>query len=188
MKIEKMVNLIIGNFAKQYKSHLLHLEAEEYLGWLTRHLPGMFGVVLRFVVYKFLLKKLSSFILIYPGVYLTHTYGISFGKSCSINTNAILDGRGGITIGDHVMIGPHAYIASSSHSHDNLSIPMSSRGHYMKPTVIKNDVWIGANTTILGGVTIGTGVIVGAGAVVTKDIPNYTVVGGVPAKKITSRK
>ena len=57
----------------------------------------------------------------------------------------------------------------------------------MKPVTIKNDVWIGANTTILGGVTIGKGVIVGAGAVVTKDVPDYTIVGGVPAKEIGFR-
>lgn len=167
--------------------HLLHLEAEEYLGWLARNLPGMTGVTLRFIVYKFLLKKLGSFILIYPGVHLTHTYGISFGKKCSINSGAILDGRGGITIGDDVMIGPHSYIASSSHTYDNPKVPMTSRGHFMKPVTIKDDVWIGANTTILGGVTIGKGVIVGAGAVVTKNVPNYTIVGGVPAKKIGFR-
>lgn len=182
-----MVNIIIRNFIKQYKSHLLHLEAEEYLGWLTRHLPGMLGVSLRFFVYKILLKKLTSFILVYPGVYLTHTYGISFGKDCSINSGAILDGRGGITIGDYVMIGPHAYIASSSHSYKDLSVPMTSRGHYMKPVAIKNDVWIGANATILGGVTVGKGVIIGAGAVVIEDVPNYNIVGGVPAKKIGLR-
>jgi len=150
-------------------------------------LPGMMGVLLRFFVHKVLLKKLGSFILIYPGVHLTHTYGISFGKHCSINSGAILDGRGGITIGDCVMIGPHSYIASSSHTYDNTSIPMTSRGHFMKPVTIKNDVWIGANTTILGGVTIGKGVIVGAGAVVTKDVPDYTIVGGVPAKEIGFR-
>ena len=183
-----MGNKIIRNFIKQYKSYLLHLEAEEYLGWPTRHLPGMMGVLLRFFVYKILLKRLASFILVYPGVYLTHTYGISFGKNCSINSGAILDGRGGITIGDYVMIGPQVYIASSSHVYKDISVPMTLRGHYMKPVVIKNDVWIGANATILGGVTIGNGVIISSGAVVTKDVPDYYIVGGVPAKKIGSRK
>jgi acetyltransferase-like isoleucine patch superfamily enzyme len=58
----------------------------------------------------------------------------------------------------------------------------------MKPVIIKDDVWIGANAIILGGVTLGKGVIIGAGAVVTKSVPDYYVVGGVPAKKIYSRK
>ncbi len=183
-----MGNIVILNFINQYRSRLWHLEAEEYLGWLVRHLPGMAGVTVRALVYRFLFKKLSSFILIYPGVYLTHTYGIICGKRCSINSGAILDGRGGITLGDDVMIGPHVYIASSSHAYNDLSIPMSSRGHDMKPVIIESDVWIGANATILGGVTIKKGAIVGAGAVVRQDVLSYEVVGGVPAKRVGFRR
>lgn len=148
----------------------------------------MAGVLFRYIFYRILLKSLSSFILIYPGVYLTHTYGIRIGKNCSINTGAILDGRGEITIGDYVMIGPHVYITSSSHDYKNISTPMSLLGHSMKPVVIKNDVWIGANVTILGGVTIGNGVVIGSGAVVAKDVPDYYIIGGIPAKKIGFRK
>lgn len=182
-----MSNIVIRNFIKQYRPYLLHLEAEEYLGWLTRFLPGMFGFIVRFIVYRILLKRLESSILIYPGVILSHTYGISFGKNCSINSGTILDGRGGIDIGDYVMIGPHVYIASSSHIYDDTSAPMALRGHKMKPVIIKNDVWIGANVTILGGVTVGSGVIIGSGAVVTEDVPDYYIVGGIPAKRIGSR-
>jgi acetyltransferase-like isoleucine patch superfamily enzyme len=179
---------IFKNFFKQYKFHFLHLEAEEYLGWLTRYLPGMLGMTLRYIVYRILFKKLDSFILIYPGVYLTHTYAISFGKSCSITSGAILDGRGSITVGDYVMIGPNSCLISSNHRHKDVSKPIPLLGHDKAPLKINDGVWIGANATILGGLTIGKGAIVAAGAVVVKDVPEYTIVGGVPAKFIANRK
>jgi len=175
-------------FINQYKPYMFHIEAEEYLGWLTRYLPGLSGLVIRAGVYKLLLKKVQGMILVYPGVYLTHTYGIESGKVVSINTGAILDGRGGISIGDYVMIGPNVCIASSSHTYKNKTQPITLQGHQMEPVVIEEDVWIGANATILGGVTIGRGAVVGAGAVVVKDVAENTIVGGVPAKVISRRE
>lgn len=174
-------------FYNQYKRYLFHLEIEEYLGFLTRYLPGFLGLALRAGVYKLLLKKVQGMILIYPGVYLTHTYGIQAGKAVSINTGAILDGRGGISIGDYVMIGPNVCIASSSHKHKNQDLPITLQGHKMEPVVIEEDAWIGANATILGGVTLGKGAVVGAGAVVVKDVSSNSIVGGVPAKVIGQR-
>lgn len=98
-----------------------------------------------------------------------------------------------ITIGDHVMFGPNVTMISGDH---RIDIP----GKYMSeikgtdklpendlPIVIKGDNWIGANSTILKGVTIGVGAVIAAGAVVTKDVPPYTIVGGVPAKVISNR-
>ena len=84
--------------------------------------------------------------------------------------------------GNNVWIGPHTLITTINH-------PLSSKGRrehlgIAKPVTIGNDVWIGGNCTILPGVTIGNNVIVAAGAVVTKDVPDNCVVGGVPAKKI----
>jgi acetyltransferase-like isoleucine patch superfamily enzyme len=180
--------MTVFNFIKRYKSHLLHLEAEEYLGWLTRYLPGMFGLVMRYIVSIILFKRLGSFIYIYPGVYLTHTYGISFGKSCAINSGAVLDGRGNISIGNFVMIGPNSCLVSSDHGHKDVLRPMLLQGHENAPLKINDDVWIGANVTILGGVTIGKGAIIAAGAVVVKDVPEYAIVGGVPAKLIADRR
>ena len=177
----------IINFFRQYKKHLFHIAIEEYLGWITRSLPGFLGITSRFLVYKLLLKKLDGFILLYSGVYLTHTYGISLGNQVGINNGAILDGRGGIEIGDYSMIGPHACLFSSSHSHQDTSKPISLQGHKMKPLRIGKDVWIGANSTILGGIKIGDGAIIGANAVVTKDVSAYSIVGGVPASFLGKR-
>ena len=87
-----------------------------------------------------------------------------------------------VYIGDHVMIGPNTLITTVNHP----LTPMGRRRHLgiAKPVRIGNDVWIGGNVTILPGITIGNNVVVAAGAVVTKDIPDNTLVGGVPARKI----
>ena len=87
-----------------------------------------------------------------------------------------------VTMGDWVMIGPHVLISTVNH-------PLSPRGRrnrlgVAKPVRIGDDVWIGGHATILPGVTIGDGAVVAAGAVVTKDVPPYTVVAGVPARVI----
>jgi acetyltransferase-like isoleucine patch superfamily enzyme len=178
---------VFSNFFKTYRSHLIHLELEEYLGWLTRFLPGMLGVGLRFLIHKLLLKHMGGFLLIYPGVYIYHTYAIVVGKAVSINTGAILDGRGGITIGDFVMIGPNVCIASSNHNYKDRAVPVPLQGHILQPVSIEDETWIGANATILGGVTIGKKAVVAAGAVVVKDVPDNCIVAGVPAKPIGKR-
>ena len=179
---------ILQRFLKKYNHTLLHILLEEWLGWLTRSLPAPIGFVARWLVYRTLFKGMESFCWIYPNVYLTHTYGIQVGKTFGVNSGAILDGRGGITIGDDAMIGPNVVIASSNHNYQQLDFPMSRVDHVMAAVVIGSDVWIGANAVITPGVRIGDGAVVGAGAVVTKDVAPYTIVGGVPAKVIGNRK
>lgn len=103
-----------------------------------------------------------------------------FGKRVFVNAGCKFQDQGGITIGDDVLIGQNVVIATLNHAMD----PDSRGDMNPKPVCIGNKVWIGANATLLPGVSIGEGAIVAAGAVVSKDVPARTVVGGVPAKVI----
>jgi acetyltransferase-like isoleucine patch superfamily enzyme len=77
---------------------------------------------------------------------------------------------------------------SSNHSTKDVTVPMNIQPWIEKDIVVGNDVWIGSNSVVLAGVTIGDGTVIAAGSVVTKDIPEYVIAGGIPAKTIKSRK
>lgn len=85
------------------------------------------------------------------------------------------------------MIGPNVVIRASNHNFKDISTPMKFQGHSGGKIIICNDVWIGANVTIVPNVCIGKGSIIVAGAVVIKNIPKYSIYGGVPAKVIKKR-
>ncbi|WP_296920403.1 sugar O-acetyltransferase [Megasphaera sp.] len=117
-----------------------------------------------------------------PGFRCDSGSNIHVGDNFLANFNVTILDIGPVHIGDHVMIGPGTLITTVNH-------PLSPRGRrqhlgIMKPVTIGNDVWVGGNVTILPGVTIGNNVVVAAGAVVTKDVPDNCVVGGVPSKVI----
>lgn len=103
-----------------------------------------------------------------------------FGKGCRVYA------AGGITIGSFVMIGPYVTLITSNHRYRTQFSPTENYDEF-KPIIIHDDVWIGERAMILPGVTIGTGAIIGAGAIVTKDVPEYAVVGGNPAKVLKFR-
>ncbi len=112
---------------------------------------------------------------------------ISLGNNSGIGIRCRV--RGPLTIGDDVMMGPEVVILGPGHAHGRADITMRAQG--VAPashTIIGNDVWIGTRAIIMHGIRIGNGVIIGAGAVVTHDVPDYTIVGGVPAKIIKHRK
>lgn len=95
---------------------------------------------------------------------------------------------GKVVIGDDVMMGERCIIYTQNHRFDRLDVTMNEQGFQEeKPVLIGNDVWIGGDVTILPGVKIGNGAILGARAVVTKDVPDYAVVGGNPAKILKYR-
>jgi acetyltransferase-like isoleucine patch superfamily enzyme len=102
------------------------------------------------------------------------------GKNVFINHACSFLDMGGITLEDHVLIGPKVNLITENHPLD----PANRRALICKPIVIKRNAWIGAAATILPGVTIGENAIVAAGAVVSRDVPANTVVGGIPAKFI----
>ena len=160
---------------------------EQWFGGLLRPIPSFLGFGLRFLLYRLLFGRLDGFCFIYPGAYLTHTYGIRAGRNLHVNGGAFFDGRGGLTIGSNVLVGPNAVLVSSQHHWSDPSVPIVLQGHRLAPTTIGDDVWIGANAVITPGVTIATGTVVGAGSVVTSDTAPYTIVAGVPARHIGDR-
>lgn len=115
-----------------------------------------------------------------PPFYTDFGKNIRVGKRVFINHCCEFMDRGGITIGNDVLIGPKVNLITINHPQN----PAERRATYTAPIVIKNGVWIGAAATIMPGVTIGENSIVAAGSVVTKDVPDNMVVGGVPAKII----
>lgn len=104
------------------------------------------------------------------------------GKRVFINHGCSFLDLGGITIEDEVLIGPQVKLVTENHPLD----PKTRKGLVTKPILIKKNAWIGAGATILPGVTVGENAVVAAGAVVSKDVPDNTVVGGVPAKTLRS--
>lgn len=110
---------------------------------------------------------------------------VSFGAHCTVNPYAMISGR--VTCGDGVRIASHASLVGFNHGHDDTDRAIYLQAHESKGIVVGDDVWIGASAVIVDGVAIGRGAIVAAGAVVTKDVPEMAIVGGVPAKVLRYR-
>ncbi|MBO8439112.1 MAG: sugar O-acetyltransferase [bacterium] len=117
---------------------------------------------------------------IFPPFYTDFGKNIKVGKNVFINDCCHFQDHGGVTLGDGCLVGHNVVFATLNHDFD----PARRAVMYPAPIVVGRDVWIGSNATILRGVTIGDGAIIAAGAVVTKDVPPRTVVGGIPARPI----
>lgn len=112
---------------------------------------------------------------------------LTIGNNVGIAANAFISMRGYITIGDDCIFGPNVKIHAENHIFEDLNIPIRLQGAARKGIEIGSDCWVGSGVTILDGVKIGQGCIIAAGAVVNKDIPDYSIAGGVPARVIKSR-
>lgn len=152
--------------------------------------------------------KLKNFLYRARGEYLTHvlrrngSQGRVTGDVKIVNPSSIHVGEGSyingrmirasenakITIGRNCMISYGVHLRTDSHNHDSTAVPMRNQGISEKDITIGDDVWIGYGAQIMSGITIGSGSIIGAGAVVTKDVAPFSVMGGVPARLIRSRK
>jgi acetyltransferase-like isoleucine patch superfamily enzyme len=125
-------------------------------------------------------SKIDESTTVFVPFYTNFGQHIKFGKNVFVNHACSFLDMGGISIEDNVQIGPRVNITTENHPID----PSKRKDLDLKPVVLKRNVWIGAGATILPGVTIGENSIVAAGAVVNKDVPANTIVGGVPAKII----
>jgi acetyltransferase-like isoleucine patch superfamily enzyme len=149
------------------------------LRWVS-HIP-CHGI--RKIIYVFAGAKMGKGSVIHMWANFFDPSGISIGEDTIIGDHVFLDGRAPLIIGSHVDIASQVLIYNSEHDLD--SDTFSARTESVE---IGDYVFIGPRTTILPGVKIGKGAVVAAGAVVIKDVPEFTIVGGVPAVKIGDRK
>ena len=111
------------------------------------------------------------------------------GNRIALNGNArIIADFGSIEMGSSILIGPNVVIRSSNHQTGRQGVPILEQGQTGGRIVVGDDVWIGANAVIVADVTVGSHAVIAAGAVVTRDVPEYAVVAGVPARVIGDRR
>ncbi|MWB92824.1 sugar O-acetyltransferase [Flavobacterium sp. GA093] len=123
-------------------------------------------------------SEIDQSVTVFTPLYINYGKNTSIGKNVFINFDCVFLDLGGITIEDNVLIAPKVSLLTEGH-------PTAIKDRHSlipKPIHIKKNAWIGANATILPGVTIGENAIVAAGAVVSKDVSDHTIVGGIPAK------
>lgn len=136
---------------------------------------------------KFIFKKMGN------NVNIEKRANFGSGRNIEIGDNSGLGIRCCIPsdtiIGDNVMMGPNCYILSENHVFDNTDIPMIKQGMAIhKQTIIEDDVWIGRNVTMTPGRHISKGTVIGACCLLSKDFPEYSIVGGNPSKLLKSRR
>lgn len=123
-------------------------------------------------------REVGEGLTLFPPFYTDFGKNIAIGRNVFINSGCHFQDQGGIAIGDGALIGHNVVLATVNHALE----PEKRRRNRYVPIRIGENVWIGSNATILPGVTLGDWAVVAAGAVVTKDVPPMTVVGGVPAR------
>jgi len=169
--------------------NILELTVEESWMWLEGligWIPGRSGKLLRGVIYS----KLWGFggkMQIEEGVVIRGCKLLKLGRRVNFARGVWINARGGVVMGNDVMIGPGARVISNGHEMASTERPMIDQGLYSRPIKIGDDVWIGANAIVLPGVEIGSHSVVAAGSIVTKDVPSYVVVAGAPARVVKHR-
>lgn len=131
--------------------------------------------------------RIGKSVVYYSGVRIFTGQRLSLGDHVDLAKDVIITTSGGVTIGNRTLVGYRTQILSTNHHIPQLPAPIFGAGHDKKPVFIGQDVWIGANCLILPGVTIGDNAVIAGGSVVTHDIPDNAIVGGVPAKIIRLR-
>lgn len=165
--------------SSEFKRYVRGFFMEYILNGFIPHVPFW---CIRKAYMKLLRARIGRESMIMRQVYIQSPNRLTMGQYSHINKGCTLDARGGVIIGDSVSISHNVCIMTGSH--DYRSPFFAGR---FEPINIDDYVWIGVNATVLQGITIGKGAVVCAGAVVTKDVPPYTVVAGVPAKVIGQR-
>ena len=152
-----------------------------------RYMPFNFGTTARSFLCRGIFKSMGEDVTVLKGVSFGSGTNVEIGDYSSLNCGCWISND--TVIGNDVMMGPEIIILSGSHNFDRTDIPMREQGAPPRRRVcIGDDVWIGTRSIILPGVAIGSHSIIGAGSVVTKDVPEWAIVAGNPAKLIRFRK
>ena len=174
---------IVNHKLENYIKKLLYIPYSFFVMYINNYIIAYIPIwMIRKSYYVICGMKIGKGSEINMSQYIMHINRIQIGKYTHINRGCFLDGRGGITIGSSVSISHQVSLITGGH----LMNTKNFEGVLM-PIEIHDYAWIGANVTILQGVIVGRGAVVAAGAVVTSDVAPYSVVGGVPAKKIGVR-
>lgn len=160
----------------------LHLQSERAIGILVDLNASRTLDDIRKYLGELTQSDVDSSTTLFTPFSINYGKNLKLGKNIFINQNCQILDLGGVTIDDDVMIGPRVNLLSETHPIE----PESRKALIAKPIHVKTGAWIGAGATILPGVTVGEHSVVAAGAVVSKDVPDRTVVAGVPAKIIKS--
>ena len=155
--------------------------------YFAKHLPSnKIGKKARYTCCKYIFKKCGKNVNIEKGATFGYGFGIEIGDNSGIGINAVIPDN--TIIGKDVMMGPNCFILSINHETSRTDIPMRLQGNtFPKQTIIEDDVWIGRNVTMTPGRYISKGSIVAACCMLTKDFPEYSIIGGNPSKLIRSR-
>lgn len=159
----------------------------EPIVFLFRWLPGGYGIALRTILYKVLLKKVGKGVVIRDGVKILFPERVEIGKYTGLNDSCIIDGTGGVKIGSYVRMAPRVEILTSNHIFTDRNVPIKKQGLELKAVVIEDDVWVGIGALLVPGVHIGHGAVIAGHAVVTKNVPPFAIVAGIPAVTIGQR-
>ena len=160
---------------------VMHDASQEALR-VTGQLNGSYHppVRVRELLAELIGKPVDETVTVFPPFYADFGKNITLGKRIFINAGCKFQDQGGVSIGDDCLIGHNTVLATLNHDLD----PAKRADLHPAPIVIGRNVWIGANVTILPGVTIGDNAVIAAASVVTKDVPDSTIVVGSPARVV----
>jgi len=157
-------------------------------GWILRHVPGHTGIWLRARFLRRALGGAGANNIFHENVRIVSPKKLHIGDHCSLAAGVFITAGGGVTIGNHVGMGPDTKIWSVNHRFSDPDTPWMGQGYDQEPVFIEDDVWLGANVFVMPGVRIGRGAIVSAGTVLSKAVPAYAIVAGNPGRVVAWRK
>lgn len=166
---------------------LLHSQLDPLVVALVGWIPTIFGFAVRNLVYRVCGMRAKGFFWIQPRVTIDNLHRFRVGRNFGCNSGTYINAIGGIECGDDVLIGANVTISSGKHEIDRLTTSIFQAPVVPKPITIENGVWIGAGASILANLKVAEGTVVGANCVVTKDTEPFSVVVGVPGRRVRFR-